>query len=309
MAVFKMEEPQFLYDDFEDKGKKKLQKVLDISNPKNYQTFHNAVILKNLIDRSLHNYANKKYNHKIRKDDLTKRKEYLLSKIKELHNKHNEDLPRIEEIKKTINLGPDPQFNFNIEKHENKPKLEINNIIVSKDSKKILSQSSFNGAYYELKESKLKEEDYNFYEDLKSKIEINSIYNKEYLLKKIKDIGSKYNKEITPNFYEVLRYNLIKDLIKYYEISPLLEDKNIQVIKCDGPDKEITITYKGIHDVNTNIKLEKDSINNIIKKFAEKSKQDVTQENPFLNTEIEGIKIQATLENEAIQPRFVISKL
>ena len=103
---------------------------------------------------------------------------------------------------------------------------------------------------------------------------------------------------------------MVRDLKRYGLLSPLIEDKKIREIVCNGAGKNIHINYDGNTDVITNIVIDTDdALNKFIEFLAGRLNQKISKENPFLSGELEkGLELQATYGSEFVKPKFVITR-
>ncbi|MEK6956070.1 MAG: hypothetical protein AABW52_05400 [Nanoarchaeota archaeon] len=281
------EEPFFIVNEFLEKDKNEIVKILETLKAEPVDYYNKAVFLKNFTNLMLKAHQNQTYKHKIKNDEISNK----LEKIK-LQKQKDELLKRLKELE---------------EKSKN---VEKKDVVLSKETGKTLVKSSYDGTKYIVKEPELNEQQKNTLKNLEDNTALGILNND----KKIKDIISeelkKNNLELSENNFDIIRYYLVRDLKRYGVLSPLIEDKKITDIVCDGEGKNITITYEGKHEVITNIIIEKDEeINKIIERLAKKMNQSLNKENPFINGEIEkGLELQATYGNEFMKPKFVITR-
>lgn len=230
------------------------------------------------------------------------------------------------------------------EEHEEGAPLNIirKDLVASAETKKVLAYSEFDNAEYKVREPELNEKDRLILEALKkqvswgtSKSEIlcaenqrfsstkeqsslselektadkTRINDKTYLQPLIQNLAIKNNLEFNDDYYDKIRYYLLRDLNDFGIISPLLKDVKIREIVCDGVAIPVHLIYEEKHDINTNMQFENnDDLNNFIKFLAGKLQSPVTEDSPFLITETDKFEIQATLGTPHSQARFVIER-
>lgn len=96
-------------------------------------------------------------------------------------------------------------------------------------------------------------------------------------------------------------------MINFGKIDVLLHDADISLITCNslGP---VNIRYKD-QNLPTNINFKDSSeINSLIINIALKTSKTITEKDPFLDTNYQNFRIQATLATEYITPKFVFTR-
>jgi len=283
------QEPFFLVNEFLEKEKKEFEDILTTIEGGNIRNKERTVFLRNFTNELFKAYKKTK---KSRVMELDKEKTYLEQKRKEL-------LKKLEEAKnKLVNKTTE-------EKHviEAPAISEEKELILSKESGKPLVKTEFDGKSYKVIEPTISEQDKKLLDELKTyRLDENSI-------NQVQNLCKKYNILFSKEYYDKLRYYLVRDKNRYGKISPLLEDKDVKEIVCNGKNQPLTINYKEKHEIPTNIKFDSDEeINNFIKLLALKSKQNLSSERPFFNAIIDNMTINGTLGTEFIKPKFVIMK-
>jgi hypothetical protein len=276
------EEPFFLLNEFLDEERKQLSDIIEISAKKDIKPYERAVFLRNFTNSLFKAYKKEKKPviDKQRKE-LELKKKLLLEKLNHLTTKTVKKVP-----KELI-----------------KPKEETitNNSI----SKREILKISFDGHSYTISEPLLSEDEKTI---LKSVKDLNLDPNKQEFSSHLQIIAKKNNLELKPEYAENIKYYLIRDS-KFGKLTALIEDSNVKEIICNSANKPVLVQYKETQDIPTNIDFESnESINDFIKQLAKKSDQKLSSENPFLNTVINKLKIQATLGSEFLKPKFVIAK-
>lgn len=279
------EEPFFIINEFLEKERSELAKILETVRSSDSNHYNKSVFLRNFSNLMLQAYRKEKskarsldesINKRIEKSVLERKRQLLLAKLKEIEEKE----------KNTRN----------------------EDIILSKESGKTLVASSFDGTKYVVKEPDINEYT-KILATLKS-LPINVIENDQQLKVAVKKEFENNKLGFNEEVYDKVRYYIIRDTKKYGVISPLIEDKNVKEIVCDGSGKNIHINYEGATDIITNIVIDTDNeLNNFISFLAKKLNQQVTKENPFLSGRLEdGLELQATYGTDFIKPKFVITR-
>tara|TARA_Y100000310_G_scaffold339688_1_gene433153 strand:- start:7556 stop:8446 length:891 start_codon:yes stop_codon:yes gene_type:complete len=147
-------------------------------------------------------------------------------------------------------------------------------------------------------------------EDLIKKYKKNKsiLENDKLILKRTKKACKKVKLEFTDDLIHHVKYYLYRDLANFGKIDPLMHDHKIKTIICEGVNKPITIEYLD-KKIETNVVFNSnEELNNLIKRFAEKTNQDLNSDIPILNVKYHEFRIQATLGLGVISSRFVVKR-
>ena len=277
-----MEEPFFLVNEFMEKDWPELRKSIDILKGPKIKDMERAVFLRNFTNNLFNAYRKQKHKYSIAEESETRK----LEKLK-LEKKRKELLEKLDKFKQI--------------KDNETP------IIMSEVSKQPLVKSSFTGSSYIVAEPKINKQDHEIINDLKQ--DKNILDNSELLKSRIKELCEIKSLQFSDEYFDKVRYYLIRDIKNYSKISPLVEDKNITEISCSGANTPVTLTYNGNNEIPSNIEFSSDEeINNFILGLAKNNSQEFSKENPFINFKIKDFAFQATLKTDFISPRFVLVK-
>ncbi len=281
------EEPFFLVNEFLEKERDQIELILDSLSVKNQRRNDKAIFLRNFTNEMFVAYRRtKKVKVAEHKEELDKTKQLLLKKKTELINK----LKQLQE--KPV-----------VQEAENKE------IILSKETGKTLVGTEFNGVTYNVKEPEISLQDQYLLNEVENTAKSINLEDRQKLIDLVKISCVKYNLSYSDEYFDKIRYYVVRDLKKYGKISPLIEDKDVKEIICDGFGKPINITYKDKQDIPTSVQFDtEDELNEFISSLAKKTNQQVSIENPFLNTSLEGLNIQASFGSEFVKAKFLISK-
>lgn len=101
---------------------------------------------------------------------------------------------------------------------------------------------------------------------------------------------------------DVLRYYVIRDFVGLEKIEPLLKDKQIEDISCDGMNIPIFIYHRDprLGSMRTNIKFaDKDYLDSFANKLAERCGKLISVAKPLLDGALpDGSRVQATLSSD-----------
>ena len=288
------EEPFFIVNEFLEQEKKQIGEIINYldQGSKESKTINKAIFLRNFSNLLFNAYRNQKDKTKtpeVIEVKINHEKLQLLNRKKELLNKLNQLNEKTIKEREMIIIS----------------KAEYSEPVMSKLTKKPLAIIRFENNKYIIEEPKITEEDKNIIKGLEESIAIYILEQPDVLRGLLKQ---KLGREISENYFDSLRYYLIRDLKDYKEISPLINDLNVREIVCKGADEKIIVTYKDQLEVETNLVLNEESLNKLINYIAKRSKLELTEESPFLNVTLNNLKIQANITTEIANANFVIDK-
>lgn len=292
-----MEELKFILDEIQQKVDEDLENILyQLKNP---LAGKNIGILIHFTRAVIEARANQL------RSETQKRNEMERSYIKKIQRPSIKIKPQIKEYKKSIMEEE--------KKDDEKQKIESIkiNLIADNDTRELLAKAEIRGADYVVYEPELIGDDLRIIEKSKDAIASNL-----YLLndkKNVSKILSKAAKSLKMEFYEQnlnkYRYYLIRDIIGFYIIEPLIHDKEISKIICEGQVQNINVIRNGA-TLKTNISFKsKDELNNFILNLAKRTYQNISTEDPFLDAVLRDLRIQATLGIETVPAKFIISRV
>ena len=143
----------------------------------------------------------------------------------------------------------------------------------------------------------------------KLKKDPNILKDDKLLAKYIKKSCKKYKIEFTDNYFENVKYYLYRDYLHFGKIDPLLVDKKISKIMCDGLNKPIIIVYDNQKMETNIIFMSNDEINNVLYKFAKFAGRNLDANNTALDGVVNDFRIEATLGLEEIGSRFALTRI
>ena len=282
-------EPFFLVNEFLEKEKNELEGILEVVKRKNMKHFDRAALLKNFTEGMF--YASLKKAHGEKKsleEEKKKLREELLIRKQEL-------LKIISEREKK----KEPAAEIKKKPGEKKE------LIKSRVSGKTFVAAEFSDGFYTVREPELKSHDVRILAEIK-KLDIK---NEKQVIKTLKEACVKNNVRYSENYYDIMRYYLIRDKKKFGRITPLIEDKDITEIVCTGPNRRILITYKGKHDIPSNVIFDNDEqINTFVKNIAQKTNEELSPEKPFFKAVVGDMAVSANISTKFLAPKFVIVK-
>ncbi len=144
-------------------------------------------------------------------------------------------------------------------------------------------------------------------EYIKEKIDINftQIRKKEaydYIERLFDRALDYFKKKFTPDMRGVLKYYIIRDFVGLERLEPLLNDKNIEDISCDGTDIPLFIYHRDprLGSLQTNVTFQnKDELDSFVNKVAERCGRTISISKPLLDGTLpNGSRVQITLSSD-----------
>ena len=105
--------------------------------------------------------------------------------------------------------------------------------------------------------------------------------------------------ELEEDEFERVFYYLKNDFIEYGPITPLMKDRLIEDISCNGYNKPIYIFHRNYQNIRTNIVFSDDELDSFVIKLAQMSGKHISIAEPLLDASLpDGSRIQITLAKE-----------
>ncbi len=124
-----------------------------------------------------------------------------------------------------------------------------------------------------------------------------------YLSEKVKALAKKYGYKIQPPAMTKLLYYLTRDFIHLGKIEPLMRDKLIEDISCDGAGIPIYIWYRDYESIPTNIAFETEQeLDTFVSKLAYTAGKHVSLAEPIVDASLtDGSRLHLTYGKEITQ--------
>jgi len=122
----------------------------------------------------------------------------------------------------------------------------------------------------------------------------------KWLGNQIARIIKDYKINVEEGTVDKLKYYLIRDLISFGVIDPLMHDHMIEDISCDGPKIPVYIWHRRYESIPTNLIFEdEDELNSFVVRLAYLSGKHISIANPMLDASLaDGSRIQLTYGRE-----------
>jgi flagellar protein FlaI len=124
-----------------------------------------------------------------------------------------------------------------------------------------------------------------------------------YLSMKIKELARKYGYKIPAPAMTKLLYYITRDFIHLGKIEPLMRDKQIEDISCDGSGIPLYIWYRDYESIPTNIVFETDEeLDTYVSKLAYSAGKHVSLAEPIVDASLaDGSRVHLTYGKEITQ--------
>jgi flagellar protein FlaI len=126
---------------------------------------------------------------------------------------------------------------------------------------------------------------------------------KEYVFEQAELIAEKYHRSLgkfTLEEWDLIFYYVVKELVGYGPIQPIIEDPEIEDISCNGIGMPVYIWHREYESIPTNISFEDNQyLNDFLVKLAHKSDKHISSAQPLLDAMLpEKHRLAATFMNE-----------
>lgn len=121
----------------------------------------------------------------------------------------------------------------------------------------------------------------------------------KYLRNAAKIIIQSYQIELDPGAIDKLEYYLVRDLINYGKIDPLMHDPMVEDASCDGPKTPIYVWHRQHESLPTNIVFEEEELDAFVVRLAYMVGKHISIASPILDGSLpDGSRIQLTYGKE-----------
>ncbi|GEM_PF-3363363 len=187
-------------------------------------------------------------------------------------------------------------------------------LIVDAESKKPIVTVAIQNDMYMINEPALAPEEINMVTWLRKKFagKEKKLSNKRKLSRKIWKSAKKMHfsmQKNDENEYLKMKYYLVKHVLQYGWIEPLLHDELITKIICEGENIPLIVIRKD-KTFKTNITYPSaDHINRFLSRFAERAYKKVTEKSPIFDFTANGYHIEGSLKTMTTSARFTLTKV
>jgi flagellar protein FlaI len=125
----------------------------------------------------------------------------------------------------------------------------------------------------------------------------------ETLREELKGLLEGYGVDAGMATFHALAYYLYRDFRGYGKVDPLLNDRHIEDVSCDGYDLPIFVYHDDYTDVETNVSFAKRELDNYVIRLAQQSGRHVSVGDPIVETTLpDGSRAELAL-GEEVTPR------
>jgi flagellar protein FlaI len=112
-----------------------------------------------------------------------------------------------------------------------------------------------------------------------------------------------YGVDVGMDTFHALSYYLYRDFRGYGKVDPLLNDRHIEDISCDGYDLPIFVYHDDYTDIETNVSFGKSALDNYVIRLAQQSGRHISVGDPMVETTLpDGSRAELAL-GEEVTPR------
>ncbi len=109
---------------------------------------------------------------------------------------------------------------------------------------------------------------------------------REFLRQKVEEIIGEFRIRLNPESREKIMYYLVRDLIGYGRLDPILRDKKAEDISADGPGIPVYVYHQSYGSLKTNIIFSKEELDALINKLAQRSGRHISLARPLLDASL-----------------------
>jgi flagellar protein FlaI len=96
-----------------------------------------------------------------------------------------------------------------------------------------------------------------------------------------------------------LLYYLRRDFVNYGKIDPIMRDRAVEDISCDGADKPVFVYHHGYRDLRTNLSFSDERLSAYVVRLAQRAGKHLSVADPLVDASLpDGSRVQLTLGGE-----------
>ncbi len=126
---------------------------------------------------------------------------------------------------------------------------------------------------------------------------------------RVGELLQQHTAAIRPLSVYKLLYYLRRDFIHYDRIDPIMRDKQVEDISCDGVDVPVFVYHEEYRDLDTNVRFDRDSLTSLVTRMAQRSGKHLSVSNPLVDASLpDGSRVQLTFGGDIATrgPNFTI---
>ena len=121
----------------------------------------------------------------------------------------------------------------------------------------------------------------------------------DFLRQKVQQITKDFGIHLSSLSMEKIMYYVVRDLIGYGRLDPLLRDKKAEDISADGPGIPVYVYHQKYGSLKTNIAFNQEELDSLIYKLAQRSGRHISMAKPLLDASLPSQdRLQLSIGNE-----------
>src|SRR4030042_702141 len=108
----------------------------------------------------------------------------------------------------------------------------------------------------------------------------------DFLRQKVKEIIKEFGIRLSPLSMERIMYYVVRDLIGYGRLDPILRDKRAEDISADGAGIPVFVYHQKYGSLETNVTFTQEELDSIIYKLAQRSGRHISMAKPLLDASL-----------------------
>ncbi|GAI33094.1 unnamed protein product, partial [marine sediment metagenome] len=121
----------------------------------------------------------------------------------------------------------------------------------------------------------------------------------DFLRQKVQQITKDFGIRLSSLSMEKIMYYVVRDLIGYGRLDPLLRDKKAEDISADGPGIPVYVYHQKYGSLKTNIAFNQEELDSLIYKLAQRSGRHISMAKPLLDASLPSQdRLQLSIGNE-----------
>jgi flagellar protein FlaI len=111
--------------------------------------------------------------------------------------------------------------------------------------------------------------------------------------------GRDTGEDVTQDKIDRILYYVVRDLVYYGKVTPIMDDDKIEDISCDAPNLPIFVYHSDYRDVMTNVAFEENELDAFIRTLSQLSGKHISRSDPRVDGSLpDGSRVQLTLGEE-----------
>lgn len=299
------EEIHFLVDEIGGKLNKEIESIIfELQNPQARKKLRDLRIFTKMLMKV--KYLRKKEEMgKIRRAE----DEYKRLQLKEGRRKMM--LLRLNELRLMVEELKMKEQKVVEEKEEEKVEVIHVPLIMDVESGNVIVYADVVDDNYKVIEPELSENDANLLSIFKENFDrlAAALYDRKRLARELMKVAKEAGFGFELHEYLKFKYFIVRDMMSLGRVEPLLHDKKIHKIICEGPNREIIVIREG-EKIRTNVMFDNaDELNRFVTKIGEATFHKVSLDEPVLDAVYKNFRVQATLGSDVVEGRFFMSRV